>query len=197
MKKQSTFRLIANSKLVYVLIFAIIFWVIAVTSLRDNYATMTKLREAVVVADQNNGDVETALQNLRRHVYGHMNTNLSSGSNPIKPPIQLKGRYDRLMAEEQQRVKGLNAQVAARGEQICTQQYPAAGFNSARVACIQTYVSQNAVKESAVAEDLYKFDFVSPRWTPDRAGISLVIALLLSAVFIVGVFIKLIQRHRL
>lgn len=197
MKKKSTAKLIIESKLIYVLVFAMIFWVIAITSLRDNYATMTRLREEVVVADQNNGDVETALQNLRKHVYSHMNTNLSSGSNPIKPPIQLKGRYDRLMAAEQGRVKEINAQVASRGEQICTAQYPAAGFNAARVACVQAYVSQNAAKESSVAEDLYKFDFISPRWSPDKAGISIVAASILSVVFLVGLGVKLIQRHRL
>lgn len=175
-----------KSKLFYVLLLSIIFGLIAVSALRDNYVTMTKLRTAVAVVDEQNGDAEKALQDLRAHVHAHMNTNLSSGNATIKPPIQLKARYERLQATEAVRVRTVNANVTTEGERICGAQYPGGGFNPTRVQCIQDYVGQNAVAESSVADDLYKFDFISPKWSPDLAGFSLVISIGLFIVFLLG-----------
>lgn len=187
---------IVTSKLTYVLIIAIFFGLLSIIGLRSNYSTMVDLREAVITADQNDGDVETALAQLRQHVYGHMNTNLSS-DNSIKPPIQLKGRYDRLLANDQANVKAQNAKVADDGAVICGKRFPAGGFNSQRVACIQDYVSANAVKENSVADDLYKFDFVSPRWSPDLAGVSIILFIVFFTIFTFGFIAKLIRRHYL
>lgn len=167
---------------------------ICINALRQNAFTTNKLREAVTVADQQNGDVEKALQDLRRHVYGHMNTNLTTGANPIKPPIQLKYRYERLMAAEQERMKTSNQQVTAKAESVCGQQFPGGGFNAPRVACIQDYVAANAVKAGGVADDLYKFDFVSPRWSPDLAGWSMVVASILGLLFVVRVAVSRLLR---
>lgn len=174
----------------YFLLLAVVFGVISLSSLRQNNFEMIKLRDAVAVADQNNGDVEKALQDLRRHVYGHMNTDLSSGPNAIKPPIQLKYRYDRLMAAEQDRVKQVNAGVTAAADVACTAQYPATGYNAQRVTCVQEYVAAHASKAGSVPDSLYKFDFVSPRWSPDLAGWSLVLSGLNILIFIVLVFLK-------
>lgn len=185
-----------RSRLIILLAVAIISSVIAVVALRDNYSTMVDLREKVIQADQQNGDVEAALQELRRHVYGHMNTDLTSGPNPITPPIQLKARYDRLMTTEKERVKAANADIARQAEIICARQFPAGGINSSRVACITDYMAANAVNENAVAEDLYKFDFVSPRWSPDVAGISLVVAAVSFIGFVTGVVVLLLKRRR-
>ncbi len=194
-KRLSALGLAERSWLSYVLILAIFFGVVCVSALRSNYQTMTKLREQVVLSDQNNGDVETALQKLRSHVYSHMNTNLSSGSNPIKPPIQLKGRYDRLMAAQQEQIKAQNAKAADDGTAVCSQKYPASGFNPDRVACIQQYVSVNAANDATVADDLYKFDFISPKWSPDLAGISMVISIALFTAYGVGLATKLVKKN--
>jgi hypothetical protein len=83
---------------------------------------MIQLREKVYEADKSNGDVNTALNNLRRYVYGHMNTNLSSGGNAIKPPIQLKYSYERLQATEQKRVDNANSNVYTQAQLYCQQQ---------------------------------------------------------------------------
>ncbi len=196
MEKINPGHLVKN-KLFMTFLLAVLFGFIAVGALRSNYSTMTKLRTEVSIADEQNGDVEVALQKLRSHVHAHMNTNLSSGNSAIKPPIQLKYRYERLQATEAERVKSFNVGVGAEGERICGAQFPNGGFNPERVACIQNYVAQNAIKESAVADDLYKFDFVSPSWTPDLAGISLVISIGFLAVSLVGVAINQIKKRYL
>lgn len=176
---------------------AVFFGFVAVGALRSNYSTMAKLRTEVNIADEQNGDIETTLQKLRTHVHSHMNTNLSSGNAAIKPPIQLKHRYERLQTTEAERVKTVNTSVTAEGERTCGAQFPGDGFNPNRVACIQNYVAQNAVKESTVADDLYKFDFVSPSWTPDLAGVSLVMSIGFFAVFFVGVAVIQIKKRYL
>lgn len=181
----------------YFLVPAVVFALLAIHGLRTNYSTMVKLREAVYVADQQNGDVEAALMALRAHVYGHMNTNLVSGRNAIRPPIQLKARYDRLVATESDKVKAQNAEIARVGEQICGQSFPAAGFNAPRVACLQDYMSTHAVKGQPIPDQLYKFDFVSPRWSLDLAGISILLSSIFTILFIARLLLEYYMRRKL
>jgi cystathionine beta-lyase/cystathionine gamma-synthase len=93
--------------------------IICIFSLRHNNETMVKLRGAVYEADKNNGDVNTALNNLRKYVYAHMNTNLSSGGNAIKPPIQLKYTYERLQSAEQKKAEDANTSIYTQAQVYC------------------------------------------------------------------------------
>jgi hypothetical protein len=110
---------------------------------------MVQLRDKVYVADKNNGDINGALNNLRQYVYNHMNTDLSSGGNSIKPPIQLKYTYERLQAQ-------------------------------------QDFAIHHGQTPAPISAALYKFDFVSPNWSPDLAGWSLVLSALFLLAFIVS-----------
>lgn len=148
---------------------------IAVFALRGNNLKMIELRNAVFAADQSNGDIESALKELRNFVYAHMNTNLSSGSNAIKPPIQLKYTYERLVAAEKERIRNENADVYAEATAVCEAKY-GQGQIQQRAACVSDYVTSKGVKEveRIIPDSLYKFDFISPWWSPDLAGFSLV-----------------------
>jgi len=168
----------------YFLVIAAVFGLVFISSMRHNNLTMIQLRDKVTQADQQNGDVETALRNLREYVYSHMNTNLSAGPNAIKPPIQLKYRYDRLVQAEKNRVAAANTQVYTDAQHYCEQLYPGSFSGGPRVPCITEYVSSHGTSEQPIPDGLYKFDFVSPSWTPDAAGWSLVFM-----VFFLGVFV--------
>jgi hypothetical protein len=73
---------------------------VCVIALRHNNQQMVKLRDSVYAADKNNGDVNAALNNLRQYVFAHMNTNLSSGNNNIKPmPKPIANQSTRLFLE--------------------------------------------------------------------------------------------------
>lgn len=161
----------------YFLAVALISGLVAVIALRQNNLTMIKLRDSVVQTDKDNGDIEGALRKLREFVYAHMNTNLSSGNNAIKPPIQLKYRYDRLVAAEKQRVTEANAKIYTDAQAFCEKAIPEGLSGRGRVPCIQDYVGSHGLKEQPIPDGLYKFDFVSPSWSPDVAGISLLISL--------------------
>lgn len=139
---------------------------------------MVQLREAVYEADRDDGDVGKAIDELRLYVYSHMNTDLSSGGNAIKPPIQLKHTYERLQAAEKQRVDAVNEKVYTDAQEYCERQNPTSFSGGARVPCIEGYVSKNGAKPNIIPAGLYQFDFVSPYWSPDSAGWSLVLTII-------------------
>jgi hypothetical protein len=182
----------------YFLVGAFIFLAIGVYGLRQNNFTMIKLRQAVITADEKNGNVEKALDELRTYVYSHMNTNLSSGQNAIKPPIQLKNRYEKLVKAQEGSVEAYNKTVQQKGEAICAREFPALGYNAPRVACVQDYVGAHAkTAADEIPAELYKFDFVSPKWSPDLAGISLLISSLLFLLFVLRFSVERWFKHEL
>jgi hypothetical protein len=177
-------------KIWHLLVLVLVSASICVVSLRSNNLTMVQLRDEVYTADQNNGDVEGALQRLRAYVYSHMNTKLAAEDSSVYPPIQLKYTYQRLKQAEQDRVKQGNEQVYTDAQHYCEQLYPGSFSGGPRVPCITQYVNDRGIKEQAIPDALYKFDFVSPTWSPDAAGFSLLatifFVLLLAARVILG-----------
>jgi hypothetical protein len=133
---------------------------ICITALRHNNQTMIKLRSQVYTADQNNRDINTALNNLRKYVYAHMNTDLSSGGNSIKPPIQLKYTYQRLQDQQEEAIR--------RGQ-----------------------------TPTPIPAAQYQFDFISPTWSPDLAGWSLVISVLLLLAFLASFGLERLVSSRI
>lgn len=159
---------------------ATVFFVfVSVLALRMNNQRMIHLREQVFVADEKGGDVESALINLREYVYSHMNTDLTAGENAIHPPIQLKYRYERLVASEQSTQQTGSSDIYTEAQDYCEKTQPQGYSGSNRLPCIREYLDNHGVstaKEVHIPEDMYKFDFESPAWSPDLAGISIVLA---------------------
>jgi hypothetical protein len=178
-----TFLKISTKTFLYLFIAMAILCVLA---LRHNNQTMVNLRNTVYEADKNNGDVNTALNNLRRYVYGHMNTNLSSGNNNIKPPIQLKYTYQRLYDAQANKIQAANQQLYTDAELYC-QSINKAYYGTTRVPCVQNYVVNHGLKEAdiTIPAGLYQFDFASPAWSPDIAGWSLIVSILLLLALII------------
>ena len=161
----------------YFLAAGLVLGAISVVGLRQNYVGMTRLRSDVFLADKNNGDVEGSLQKLRAYVGGHMNTNLES-DNGVYPPIQLKYTYERLTAAEQKRVDDNNSKVYTDAQHHCEELYPSSFSGGPRVPCIEQYVKDHGTTAKKIPDALYKFSFVTPRWSPDLAGWSMVLAAL-------------------
>ncbi len=169
------------------LVIAIVSGVICVFALRNNNSTAIELRDKVSQADKADGDVEGALRELRTFVYGHMNTNLASGPNAIKPPIQLKYRYDRLVAAEEKKAGAESAKIYTAAQKYCEKKFPVGLSGSGRIPCIKDYIADNSAKSkgATIPDSLYKFDFVSPMWSPDLAGWTLLLASLSLALFVI------------
>lgn len=176
----------------YFLIIAAVAIPICVTALRNNYQHMVKLREAVYTADEHNGDVATALNNLRNYVYAHMNTNLSTGSTGVYPPIQLKYTYDRLVQAQGTNTAAQNTRIYTEAQAYCEQQNSADFSGRNRVPCIENYVSTHTPsKLTTIPDSLYKFNFVSPTWSPDLAGWSMFVAV---TSVVAAAFLFVLQR---
>ena len=169
-------------------------------ALRNNNLEMVRLREALYKADETGQNVEGALNNLRTYVYGHMNTKLSSPDG-IYPPIQLKHTYERLLAA--QNPTSDNTRVYQDAQAFCEQQNPTGFSGRGRVPCIEAYVAEHGsssptTEKPAIPSDMYKFDFVSPAWSPDFAGWTLLASGFLWLAFalrsLAGLVLRLLKR---
>lgn len=166
-------------KVWYLLVPFLLFSLVAVFALRANNLRMVELRSELYAADEKGENVEQALQRLRAHVYGHMNTDLSSGANGVYPPIQLKYTYQRLQEAERQKAQAQNTDVYTAAQQFCESQNSSDFSGRNRVPCIEKYVSEHGgAKPRTIPDAMYKFDFVSPSWSPDLAGFSILFAVL-------------------
>jgi len=169
---------------------------ISIYALRANNLKMLELKQAVLTADQQDLNIETALNNLRQFVYSHMNTNLRTGSNSDELPIQLVNKFNRdvATARAQLAAKGGSDQIYKDAQNKCEQLSLAI---PARAQCIEDYVTAHGSdipQLNLPPKEAYTFDFASPIWSPDLAGWSLVITailgLLLIARLLASLFIK-------
>jgi len=153
---------------------------ICLVALRHNNTQMIKLRDAVYAADKNGGDINKALNNLRGYVYSHMNTDLSGDGNNIKPPIQLQYTYQRLYNAQAAKVQEANQSVYTAAQNYC-RSIGQSSWGLSTISCVQNYVVNHGVKAAKIniPAGLYEFDFVSPTWSPDLAGWSLVASIVL------------------
>jgi hypothetical protein len=187
MRKQQLHHMWAKLKPVnywYFLTAFIVSGTITVFALRNNNLTAINLRNQVIKADQDNDNVQGALNKLRQYVYSNMNTSLSSGPNAIYPPIQLKYTYQRLLQAEQSQVDAANASLYTRAEDYCQQIIPNGFSGRYRVSCIDNYVTQNAAKVQPIPAALYEFDFQPPFWSPDLAGWGLLVTAVFLLLFV-------------
>lgn len=182
---------------VYFLVLSLVCFATSITALRQNNLTAIRLRDEVVRVDEQNGDIETALRNLREHVYNHMNSDLAGGTGNVQQPVQLKFRYERLLTAEKERVSKENEKIYNEAQVECERRFPAGLSGAGRVPCIEEYVSNRSVKEQVIPDALYKFDFVSPRWSPDLAGIFLLLTAIFFVLLGLQFFLVRWMKHRL
>jgi hypothetical protein len=159
-----------------------------VFALRANNQHMIKLRDAVYSADKNNTDVVKPLKALQAYVTSHMNTNLSAG-NSVYPPIQLKYTYDRLVQAQSQQSGQSNTEIYSQAQTYCEALNNTDFSGHNRVPCIEQYVQTHggtSQPQQAIPDALYKFSFVTPAWSPDLAGWSMIVAALSGFLFVVS-----------
>lgn len=179
----------------YFLMMVVVFGTVALVSLRHNNQRMIVLRDAVYAADKSNGDVEGSLRELRQYIFGHMNTSLATGPNAVHPPIQLKYTYERIQANRQQALGQNNGALYGEAQRTCNDQGQTATAEQT-INCIENFMAARGVQLEDVPDALYKFDFVSARWSPDIAGWSLLLACFSAVGFIMsGLYHWLMKRY--
>ena len=179
----------------YFLALACISGGLAIVALRGNNLEMVRLRNAVYAADKNNAGVQSALQDLQVYVTNHMNTDLSTGPNAPYPPIQLVYTYDRAVQATGEQASAANKQIYTDAQHYCEKQDSKDFYGAYRVPCVQQYIHNHGIANIPVVPDsLYKFDFVSPAWSPDLAGWSIVVAVFSLLVFVAWLSLRWLLR---
>jgi hypothetical protein len=147
--------------------------------LRQNNLGMVERRDDVIRIDQQTGDlskVEPALNELRSYVLTHMNADLGA-------PVEFPGAYNKAVEEARRQAEGsgsANGEVYRRAQAACED--PSI-LLSARAQCIQDYVVDNAPPGSDAQaldfppKELFSYSFLSPAWSFDLAGISVLLSL--------------------
>ena len=194
-KINKTFSIIKNINILYLLIVGCIFGIIAIISLRANNEHMSILRADVYSADQKGFGVQQALDNLQAYVTSNMNTSLYSGKGSVYPPIQLKYTYKRILQQEQLQVQQANSSLYTKAQNYCQSVDPAGFSGNSRVPCIESYISTNGVKTPIVPASLYEFDFISPSWSPDLAGWTLLLSIFFLFWAVLVILFRLAQKY--
>ncbi|MDB5168853.1 MAG: hypothetical protein JWO41_209 [Candidatus Saccharibacteria bacterium] len=170
----------------YFLGLTVILAILSVGALRHNNEHMLQLRTAVYTADEKGVAVSESLQELQRYVTAHMNTNLSSGRDGVYPPIQLKYTYDRLVRAESDVVAQQNQTQYNDAVAHCPSSGDSYQAHLDQQNCVIGYMQdKHNVSLPTIPDALYKFDFVSPTWSPDMAGWLIVWTVLSFGLFVV------------
>jgi len=194
MSKQKHLEKRALLRLVVFGVVTVFFTALSIIGLVQNSQGAKDRYDALIAVDQAGGDVESALNDLRGYIYSHMNTQIGSELG-IRPPIQLKGTYERLVAAEEERVAKANEVIYEAAQAKCEAENPAGNLQSRRVPCVEAYIDANGIEPKPVEDAFYKFDFVPPRWSADLAGISILLAGLFGLLFTVDLLLYFKTRR--
>lgn len=175
---------------------------VAATFLRLNNTGMVARRHAVADADKtgNTEEVTARLLDLQRYAAAHMNADTGT--------IYLQEQYNRDVKKQATEAsttgsaKALEIRKAA--DAVCQPQFH--GWSPAYVRCYVNELNQHSSDEINTAHlelpnsALYRYSFVSPRWSPDFAGWSILVCLVLAALIVVrlvtiGVLRLLLKRY--
>lgn len=150
-------------------------------ALRENNKDMLQLRDAVFEADEAGLGIQESIDALQNHVSSHMNANPPKlGDNSA---IQLKSSYDRARQAETERMSAARTELAQQATSYCEANVRNVQL-SVRAQCVAQYIADRPITEKQIVADLYRYNFISPRWSPDLAGWSLVVACALGAIFV-------------
>ncbi|MBH1956876.1 hypothetical protein I8H84_04855 [Candidatus Saccharibacteria bacterium] len=161
---------------------------IAATFLRLNNIGMDERRKAVLSADQeDNLEVTQArLYDLQRYVATHMNADMGT--------IYLEGQYKRdsqKIIDAQSDDTSPDSSVFKKVQDICRPRYQNLGsYSQAYQQCVISELDRFGPAEGPVTKialpkaDAYRHSFASPLWSPDFAGFSVLICLLILFVIV-------------
>lgn len=155
--------------------------------LRQNNLRMIELRNLVTGADEQNMDIPQALNSLQSYIATHMNT--SMGDRGIYLEHSYQRAYD---AAVQQAAQGGGSSAATyqQADKDCQGLFSKTASFPAYIQCVTDKVAASGAATDPVAAikapsaDLYRFNFVSPAWSPDVAGFTLLATAMVAAIIV-------------
>ena len=164
--------------------------------LRQNNLEMVALRDAVKVADEENGDTKQALLNLQRYVTAHMNTSLGDG---IVLQSSYKRAYD-VAAQKAVSAGNPASKIYAQVELQCRPVFARTHSFPAYTQCAREKLSSLAPGQDTLSSfhapstDLFRYNYLSPVWSPDLAGIAVLASIFTLLIILARVTSYLILR---
>jgi len=174
---------------------------ISATFLRLNNIGMLQRRAAVLAADQTGGQeaMQSRLYDLQRFSAEHMNANTGE--------FYLEGQYKRdveRIIQAASNDSNPQGNIHAKADAVCRPQFTV--WSQAYVQCFTDELakyppsSDPAQNVSLPSTSLYRHNFASPLWSPDFAGWSVVVCIVLIIMIIVrlislGILNLLLKRH--
>jgi hypothetical protein len=184
------------------LILLILVGFVAATFLRLNNIGMIERRTAVINADEA-GDQEAMvkrLYDLQQYVSSHMNTDMGAG-------VYLESSFNRdyqAWQAEQYGDRNPNGNIYKKAQQVCAPKF--GSYSAAYLQCTTSELAKYPAAdnpgngEGEPRASSYLHDYVSPVWSPDFAGWSVVACLVIIVMIVarlvsLGVLRLLLRRH--
>lgn len=178
---------------------------VAATFLRLNNIGMAERRAAVLAADKSatqpfdSSVVQNRLYDLQRYVAAHMNTDTG--------PIYLEGQYRRdaqTIVDKAKESNNSGVNINAEAEAVCRPRFSV--WSPAYVQCFADELAKYPPSEDPVqnvslpSTELYRYSFASPVWSPDFAGWSVIICIIIIVMIIarllsLAILRILLKRH--
>ena len=175
---------------------------VSATFLRLNNIGMVERREGVLSADKQ-GDEEIIIKrlyDLQRHVSAHMNTELGRG-------VYLESSYARDLQNWQSSQYGdgnPNGNIYKKAQEVCAPQFRS--YSAAYLQCTTSELAKYpaatdpATDTSKPRQEAYIHAFSSPLWSPDFAGWSVIVFVIILGLIVVrfislGVLRVLLRKH--
>jgi len=194
-KLQYHLAVIQNVKIWQLVLLFVVATVWSGLMLRQNSLHMITLRNAVEKADEQNNDIDNTLNDLRHYVASHMNT--SMGDRGIYLEHSYQRAYDQAVQDAQQ---GDGAAVYQKADKECQSLFSRTASFPAYIQCVTDKVAASGSSQDPVAAikapsaDLFRYNFTPPGWSPDIAGWSVLVAILLGILILLRViFVGLIH----
>lgn len=154
---------------------------VAATFLRLNNIGMVERRTAVINADKtgNEKNIQNRLYDLQRYVSSHMNADMGKG-------VYLESSYQRAVQTAYSKVSTTsnpNGNIYKKAQQVCAPRFT--HWSLAYVQCTTEELSKYPAGTSLVDSiqlpraDMFLHNYVSPLWTPDFAGFSVLICVVI------------------
>jgi hypothetical protein len=174
---------------------------IAATFLRLNNIGMIQRRDAVLAADKA-GDVtviQSRIYDLQRYTAAHMNAD----SNVFYLEEQFR-RDAQKVVDAASNDSNPNGNINVKADAVCRPQYTV--WSQAYVQCFASELAKYPPSPDPVqnvtipSSSLYRYSFISPLWSPDFAGFSVLVAgVILLLIFFrligLGVLHLLLKKH--
>lgn len=203
-KKQARYDLkqLKRVKSWQLVIVLILFGFVSATFLRLNNIGMVERRAAVISADKagNSENTRNRLYDLQRYVSSHMNTDMGKG-------VYLEATYKKdvqAVYSAASNDSNPNGNIYKKAQEVCQPQFDYMSY--AYIQCTTDELAKYPASGDLTSTvqlpkaDSYLHNFVSPLWSPDFAGWSVlvcVVILIMIIIRFIGVIIlKIVLHHR-